>query len=201
MPKPPTAERGRRVAVAPPPPEVRRRFSFGSRDQRRVPRQVANGYDEREASVGGARNWIVLVASIAGIGVAMYLTLAHFESGIQLSCPATGPINCDAVTHSPESYVFGIPVSLLGLIYFVVMTGFSIPAVWRSPLRVVAQARLALAVAGIGFVCYLVYAELFEINKICLWCTGVHVLTLIVFATVWTGWRQMSAHATEPIRR
>jgi uncharacterized membrane protein len=201
VPKPPTAERGRRVAVAPPPPELRRRFRFVGRDQRPVSRPVEDGFDETEASSFSVRNWIALVASVAGIGVATYLTLAHFTAGIQLSCPDTGTINCDAVTHSPESYVFGIPVSLLGLIYFVVMTGFSIPAVWRSQLRVVAQARLALAVAGIGFVCYLLYAELFEIDKICLWCTGVHVLTLIVFTTIWTGWRQMSARATEPIRR
>jgi uncharacterized membrane protein len=199
MPKPPTAERGRRVVMAQPPPEVRRRFGFGARDQRPSPPRAEGG--EEEASGADVRNWIVLVASVAGIGVAMYLTLAHFSAGIQVSCPSTGAINCEAVTRSPESYVFGIPVSLLGLIYFVVMTGFSIPVVWRSPLRAVAQARLALAVAGIGFVCYLIYAELFEINKICLWCTGVHVLTLIVFATIWTGWRRMSAYATEPLRR
>lgn len=142
----------------------------------------------------------MLVASVAGIGVAFYLTLAHFSSGVQLTCPDTGPINCDAVTHSPESYVFGIPVSLLGLIYFVAMTGISLPMVWRSRVRVVAQARLAMAIAGIGFVCYLVYSELFVIGKLCLWCTGVHVLTLIVFAAITTGWRQMSEYATDPIR-
>ena len=202
MPKPPTAARGRRVAVAPPPLEVRRRFAFGPREPRR--RVPAVDYDETSSSVlanFGVRNIVVLVASVAGIGVAMYLTLAHFTAGIQLTCPDTGAINCEAVTRSPESYVFGIPVSLLGLIYFVVMTGMALPMVWRSKLRVVAQARLAMAVAGIGFVCYLVYAELFEIDKICLYCTGVHVLTLIIFATITTGWRQMSTYATEPFRR
>ncbi len=144
----------------------------------------------------------MLFASVAGIGVAFYLTLAHFSAGIQLGCPLSGgAINCEAVTRSAESYVFGIPVSLLGLIYFVVMTGFSLPVVWRSKVRVVAQARLALAIAGIGFVCYLVYSELFVIGKICLWCTGVHVLTLILFAVITTGWRQMSEYATDPLRR
>jgi uncharacterized membrane protein len=202
MPKPPTAARGRRVAVAPPPPEIRRRFAFGPREPRR--RVPAVDHDQTSPSVLAnfdVRNIVVLVAAVAGVGVAMYLTLAHFSAGIQLTCPATGPINCEAVTHSPESYVFGIPVSLLGLIYFVAMTGISLPVVWRSKVRVVAQARLAMAVAGIGFVCYLVYAELFEIDKICLWCTGVHVLTLIIFATITTGWRQMSTYATEPVRR
>lgn len=200
MPKPPTAERGRRVATAPPPLEVRRRFAFGGSDKRRSQSEDLDVAPSFMSTVE-ARNVVVLLASLAGIGIAFYLTLAHFESSIGLACPlGGGAINCEAVTRSAESYVFGIPVSLLGLIYFVVMMGFSIPPVWNSPIRVVAQARLALAVAGIGFVCYLVYAELFEIDKICLWCTGVHVLTLIIFATITTGWRSMSAYATEPLR-
>ena len=30
---------------------------------------------------------------------------------------------------------------------------------------------------------YLLYAELFAIDAICLWCTSVHVLTLVLFGT------------------
>lgn len=32
-------------------------------------------------------------------------------------------------------------------------------------------------------VLYLLYAELFVIDAVCLWCTAVHALTLIVFGT------------------
>ena len=34
---------------------------------------------------------------------------------------------------------------------------------------------------GIGFVLYLVYAELFTIGSICLYCTSVHVITFLLF--------------------
>jgi uncharacterized membrane protein len=37
-------------------------------------------------------------------------------------------------------------------------------------------------VVGIGFVLYLVYAELFTIGSICLYCTSVHVITFLLFA-------------------
>ena len=40
--------------------------------------------------------------------------------------------------------------------------------------------------------CYLVYAELYEIGKICLWCTGVHILTFVIFVAVVTGWDEMT---------
>jgi uncharacterized membrane protein len=33
-------------------------------------------------------------------------------------------------------------------------------------------------------VIYLVYAELFQINAICLWCTTVHVVTFALFVAV-----------------
>ena len=47
---------------------------------------------------------------------------------------------------------------------------------------------IAMSVVGIGFAFYLVYAELFEIQKICIWCTSVHVLTFLMFVLVVTGW-------------
>jgi uncharacterized membrane protein len=36
-------------------------------------------------------------------------------------------------------------------------------------------------------VLYLVYAELFILDAICLWCTAVHVLALALFAVVGVG--------------
>lgn len=139
---------------------------------------------------------IVLVASIAGLGVATYLTLAHYSTSIPLSCPNTGTIDCQAVTTSAESVVFGIPVAVLGLPFFLTMLALSLPAVWRSANRFVAPARLGAAIVGIGFVSYLLYAELYEIGKICLWCTTVHALTFVIFAAVVTGWNETAAYAT-----
>jgi uncharacterized membrane protein len=40
-------------------------------------------------------------------------------------------------------------------------------------------------------VLYLVYAELFIIHAICLWCSSVHVLTFIIFCLVVSGWAEV----------
>jgi uncharacterized membrane protein len=42
-------------------------------------------------------------------------------------------------------------------------------------------------VVGLGTVVYLLYAELFEVDAICLWCTAVHVLTFAVFVSTVFG--------------
>ena len=47
--------------------------------------------------------------------------------------------------------------------------------------REIALARMASLVVGIGFVLYLVYAELFDIGAICLYCTSVHIITFLLF--------------------
>src|SRR5579875_3900362 len=69
--------------------------------------------------------WIVgTVLSILGLGVAAYLTYEHYTGSKTLACPSAGAhslINCAKVTTSPWSVEFGIPVAVLGLVYFAVM--------------------------------------------------------------------------------
>ena len=55
------------------------------------------------------------------------------------------------------------------------------PYAWRSGRREFAVARLLFLIVGIGFVLYLLYAELFQIGSICLYCTSGHVITFLLF--------------------
>jgi len=128
-----------------------------------------------------------LVLSIAGLGVAIYLTITHFDTHIALVCADNGLVNCQKVTTSPQSYVFGIPVAVLGLVFFLPMIALCLPRAWRSADRRVHLARLALSIAGVGMIIYLVSAELFVIKAICLWCTSVHVITFLLFVTIVTS--------------
>jgi uncharacterized membrane protein len=145
----------------------------------------------RAAQPSGAVNvplWLqiaTLVLSLGGLGVSIYLTIAHYTSTSILACSDKGTINCAKVTTSPESIVFGIfPVAVLGLAFFVFMVAVSTPWAWRAKLPVIRWARLASVIVGIGFVLYLVYTELFTLDAICLWCTSVHVLTFLLFALI-----------------
>ncbi|NEA32798.1 vitamin K epoxide reductase family protein [Streptomyces sp. SID13031] len=128
--------------------------------------------------------WATLVLSIAGVAVASYLTYEHFTAGTTLACPDTGVVNCLKVTSSEYSKLFGIPVALLGLLFFIGMTALSLPPLWRTTSPWPSRLRLTAVVVGVIFVCYLIWAELFQIDAICLWCTVVHGLTLVLFALV-----------------
>lgn len=140
-----------------------------------------------------------LLLALAGVGVASYLTIAHYNEHVQLFCSDKGAINCSAVTTSSDSRLFGVPVALLGLLYFGFIAVLLTPAAWRCPWPLLRRARLATAGVGLLFVLWLIYAELFRVGKLCLYCTAVHVITfclftLIAFGTVLTvPWTDIDA--------
>ncbi len=118
-----------------------------------------------------------------GLGVAGYLTYEHYTSSSSLACSDNGVVNCLKVTTSSYSDVAGVPVAVLGLAFFAVMLVLQLPPMWHRTEPAIRIGRLAWAVVGLGTVLYLLYAELFAIDAICLWCTAVHALTLVLFGT------------------
>jgi uncharacterized membrane protein len=171
-------------------------------------RVAANGKAAAPAAAGNGwtppwLRWTALALSVIGVGLSIYLTITHLNGGRGLVCSNKGLVNCEAVTTSPESEVFGIfPVAELGLAFYVFMTVINLPWAWRPewrwlPLRGPrAEARqqalplaawwirLGAAIAGVLFILYLVYTELITLRTICLWCTYVHITTFVLFVVL-----------------
>lgn len=125
-----------------------------------------------------------LVLAVLGLGVSAYETYAHFNGSHLAGCSATGngAFNCTAVITSPQSMVFGVfPVAILGLAFYVFVVAIMTPWAWRWQRREVGWLRLVSMVAGMGFVMYLIYAEMYQIGQICEYCTGVHIITFLLF--------------------
>jgi uncharacterized membrane protein len=141
--------------------------------------------------------WLQLTSfalAVLGLAVSAYETYAHFNGSHLAGCPTggSGTFNCTAVITSPQSMVFGIfPVAILGLIFYVFVVAIMSPWAWRWQRREVAWLRVVSMVTGMGFVMYLIYAELYQIGDICEYCTGVHIITFVLFcltllsAAVW----------------
>jgi uncharacterized membrane protein len=140
--------------------------------------------DEAAVTEAGPSPWLQIttfVLSLAGLGVSIYLTIAHFTESTLAGCSESGLVNCTKVTTSAQSYVFGIPVAVLGLAFFAFAVAIMSPWAWQASRREIHILRMASVVVGIGFVLYLVYAELFIIGSICLYCTSVHAITFLIF--------------------
>jgi uncharacterized membrane protein len=128
-----------------------------------------------------------LLLAFVGLGASIYLTYEHFTQNKSLACASNGVINCAAVTTSPQSKIFGIPVAVLGLVFFVGIIPLLLPVAWQINTRLVRNGRIAAVGIGVCFVFYLIYVELFDVKKICEWCSGVHLMTIALFAVVLFG--------------
>jgi uncharacterized membrane protein len=141
--------------------------------------------DQHESS----RRWQILSSlALCAIGLALsgYTLWVHIQPAA-LVCVSAGPVDCQAVLTSAQSVVVGIPVPVFGLVFFLVLGTLCLPPAWRSSDARVHILRLVVATLGIFTVLYLISTELFTVKKICLWCTGVHIVTFALFVIVATS--------------
>ena len=127
----------------------------------------------------------MLILSVAGLGVAIYLTYVETRA-VAAVC---GPIgDCNAVQSSSYSKLFGVlPVGLLGALGYV-----AILAAWLwgrfGADRLADYAPLAvhgMAVFGTLFSVYLTFLELFVIKAVCIWClSSAAIMALLVLVSL-----------------
>jgi len=125
--------------------------------------------------------------SVVGLALSAYLTFEHVTQNATLACSSTATVDCQKVTESEWSYFLGVPVAVLGLLFFVSMVALCLPATYRRGSKALDVVRVAWCAIGLAFALYLVFAELYHIHAICLWCTGVHAVTFVLLVTLIFG--------------
>ncbi len=114
----------------------------------------------------------IYILSFVGILICIYLLYAHFAD-VSVACPRVGIIDCANVLTSQYSSILGIPVPFFGMAFFILMSVFTF---LKKELYL-----LVLSILGVLSVMYLVYVEFALIHSVCLWCSSIHVITLLLF--------------------
>ena len=114
-------------------------------------------------------------ACVVGIAIAAYLTYVHYAH-TQPICTTGG---CEKVQKSKYAELAGVPVALLGLVAYVTLLGLAFVRGVNAAL-----AGVFVAVVGVAFSGYLLWAQLDPIGAICQWCLG-NDLTIAVVATLY----------------
>jgi uncharacterized membrane protein len=115
----------------------------------------------------------VTVLSIIGILLAVYLFYNYLTKPSFQPCYINSQINCDAVTKGSLSTMFGIPVSLIGLIGYIVIL---LSSLFRNKILL-----LTMSTFGLIFCLYITYNELFVVRVICPVCLTCQLVMLIIF--------------------
>jgi uncharacterized membrane protein len=113
------------------------------------------------------------VAAIIGGAIATYLTVVHYAH-LSPICTSGG---CEKVQQSSYAKIGGIPVAVFGLVAYacILLTA----AVRGLPAAVVGA---VIALAGLAFSGYLLWAQLARIHAICQWCVGNDIVFAVVAA-------------------
>jgi len=116
--------------------------------------------------------------ALIGFGDATYLTVKHF-----LGAPVTCSIlqGCDKVLTSQYAVVFGLPVALLGALYYLsvlILSGYCLFSARSSIMRFISRFVALGFLASLWFV----YLQVFVINDLCEYCLLSALISTALFA-------------------
>ncbi len=128
---------------------------------------------------------LILFSLISLLGLAGFLIAAFIYRKKKLKQKLVCPMraDCDTVIHSDYSRIFGIPVEILGMIYYAFIgltySLISISNLWTVPI---AYFLFAVSLFSVIFSIYLISIQMFVIKNWCSWCmysAGITILILI----------------------
>jgi uncharacterized membrane protein/thiol-disulfide isomerase/thioredoxin len=134
-----------------------------------------------ERRIGVLRWWTAALA-LAGVGIMAYLTSLHFTGG-SAGCDFGAGFSCSTVNQSTYSEILGIPVAVLGLLYFVAVAALAVLPRFRGSFTAI----LLASAFSLFFGVYLSVVEHLVIDSICLYCELSKVLMVALIGIALAG--------------
>jgi uncharacterized membrane protein len=122
----------------------------------------------------------ILLLALSGLGIALYIFRKKRRQS-PLVCPIK--FDCNTVVNSDYSKFFGIPVEILGLVYygFIALSYiFLIVLTGEFPFILIGILIIATTLAFL-FSMYLMFVQFFVIRKGCSWCILSAALSTLIF--------------------
>jgi uncharacterized membrane protein len=119
----------------------------------------------------------LLVVALIGFMDATYLAVEHFQGRIP---PCSVTADCERVLTSSYSTIAGLPVSLGGSIYYLIIL---IGAFYYLDTKNSAVLKWTLLFTAIGFMfsMWFVYIQVFVMHSYCVYCLGSFITSTILF--------------------
>ena len=121
----------------------------------------------------------LLVIALLGFADATYLTIEHYQGVIP---PCTIVSGCETVLSSVYSTIAGMPVSLLGAVYYLLIL-IGVFAYLESKNTKPLKWALVLTIFGLLFTLWFLYVQAFILGAYCLYCLGSALTSIILFVT------------------
>lgn len=126
----------------------------------------------------------IIFVAFAGFSLAYYLFHKKRRKSEHLVCPMKG--KCSEVINSEFSKFLGMPVEVLGMVYYLsIAVGYGVLVSFPEVLGGLAPYLLVVSVLAFFFSVYLTFIQLVTLKQICTWCLlSATFCTLIAIAAV-----------------
>ncbi len=124
--------------------------------------------------------WVLMclvLVSLLGIADAAYLSYTAL-TGTPVACKLIE--GCNVVAQSPYSRVFGVPLALFGLAYYIVVLLGSL-LLMKRPALLLRRFALLFAMAGLLLSAYFTYLQAEVIGAFCIYCLISAAATIMIF--------------------
>jgi len=139
-------------------------------------------------------NELILLLSSIGFVDAFYLTQKHYSEG-PVTCPIFG--GCDTVTNSVYSEIFGIPVSLLGSLYYASLFTLIVYSYITNNKKATLLAT-QFSIAGFTLTTYFLYIMVYVLQAICFYCLVSAITSTTIFTISLIYLRKQKGYLLEP---
>lgn len=135
---------------------------------------------------------LAALVALAGVFVALYLSLYKLGYIGTLVCRVG---SCEAVQTSRWATLFGVPVAVWGVAFYVAVVGVALAGLSAAlaDSRRISELLVAMTGAGVLFSLWLTWLELFVIHAICIYCVTSAVIVAILFGIAWLDLREVKA--------
>jgi uncharacterized membrane protein len=127
--------------------------------------------------------WLLVICGALGLLASWVITIDKFKllqakidgTTFTPGCSLNPIVNCGNIMESKQAAAFGFPNPMIGLVAYSVVIAVGVGAVARARHRRWFWLGLqAGTVFGVGFITWLQYQSLYNIQSLCLWCCLVH---------------------------
>jgi uncharacterized membrane protein/protein-disulfide isomerase len=144
--------------------------------------------------------WPVVALALAGLSDSLYLSISHYRNymdiGYSSFCAISQSINCDTVSQSPYSILFGMPVPVWGVLGYGTVL-FLLYLAWQNRNRQMPLWSI-IFLTVLSFSVYsvvLAAISVFFIRSYCIMCIVSYAINLLLLFYIWIIRNRFNAHA------
>ena len=124
--------------------------------------------------------FIFIILILIGLGVSFYLTFLHFSQTSAICGSNEIFNNCDSVLESEYAEILGIPIALLGIVFYFSTLILFLFSIFKKN-KIFINLLFFAEIIGIIFSAIFTYIQFFIIKALCPYCLTSAIVTLILF--------------------